>query len=123
MEHNKVSPANMFVMKYDDFVNYCEWLFSVLAIVEKNIDINNRDTYQKRVFGFMAERLFNIWVLKNKNISYCGKYQFVADDTQVKKSSILKKLLLMAKFDLAFNIRRTKIGRKIIKILFNKDTI
>lgn len=54
--------CNMFVMKKALLNEYCEWLFTILFEVEKQIDISNRDAYQKRVFGFLSERLFNVWL-------------------------------------------------------------
>jgi len=57
---------NMFVMKTGYFNDYCKWLFSILFEVEKRVDISSYDAYQSRVFGFLAERLFNIWVLHHK---------------------------------------------------------
>lgn len=56
---------NMFVMKSDLSQAYCEWLFPILFELEKQIDISNYSPYQKRVFGFIAERLFNIWLAHN----------------------------------------------------------
>lgn len=56
---------NMFVMKSDLSQAYCEWLFPILFELEKQIDISNYSPYQKRVFGFIAERLFNIWLVHN----------------------------------------------------------
>lgn len=36
--------------------------FAILFETEKRIDVTNRDSYQKRVFGFLSERLFNVWL-------------------------------------------------------------
>jgi len=57
---------NMSVMRVEDFNNYCEWLFDILFTLEKRIDISDYDSYQKRVFGFLSERLFNVWIKHNK---------------------------------------------------------
>ncbi|WP_439242065.1 DUF4422 domain-containing protein [Lonepinella sp. BR2474] len=56
---------NMFVMKKEMFYAYCEWMFDILFKLEQQIDISNYDAYQKRVFGFLSERLFNVWLVKN----------------------------------------------------------
>ena len=59
------SPYNMFICKKELIDNYCVWLFDILFELEKRIDLSERDNYQKRVFGFLAERLFNVWIRKN----------------------------------------------------------
>lgn len=60
---------NMFIMKWKDFDEYCTWLFNILAQVEKEIDISHYSPIQKRIYGYMAERLLNIWLeAKNKTI-------------------------------------------------------
>ncbi|MEG9533226.1 DUF4422 domain-containing protein [Mannheimia indoligenes] len=56
---------NMFIMRSELCGEYCEWLFSILFELEKRIDISSYSIYQKRVFGFIAERLFNIWIEHN----------------------------------------------------------
>ena len=56
---------NMFVIKKSLFEEYCHWLFTILFELEKKIDVSTYDSYQKRVFGFIAERLFNVWLQKN----------------------------------------------------------
>ena len=53
---------NMFVMRKANFDEYCQWLFSILFESEKRIDISEYDSYQKRVFGFLAERLLDVWL-------------------------------------------------------------
>ena len=51
-------------MKKNLFDTYCAWLFAILSELEKRIDLTGRSVYEKRVFGFLAERLFNVWLEK-----------------------------------------------------------
>lgn len=53
---NKIYPLNMFIMKKKYFFEYSEFIFDVLFKLEKKIKIP-LDTYQKRVFGFLSERM------------------------------------------------------------------
>lgn len=66
MQRRKLHILNMFVMKKALFDEYCTWLFDILFELEKRIDISGYDTYQRRVFGFLSERLFNVWLEKRK---------------------------------------------------------
>ena len=61
---NEIYIGNIFVAKANWFNNYAEWLFSILFEVEKKI-IPSDDFYQKRVYGFMAERLLTLYVRHN----------------------------------------------------------
>lgn len=56
----------MFLMSWKEFDRYCQWLFSVLVIAEKEINITNYNSVQKRIFGYMGERLFNIYIYANQ---------------------------------------------------------
>lgn len=58
---NKGIYCNMFIMKREIFNDYSKWLFDILFKAEKQIKIRE-DNYQKRVFGFLSERLFNIYI-------------------------------------------------------------
>lgn len=60
--NNKLIHYNMFIMKWDDFNNYCNWLFPILKEAEKRIDISHYNVIQKRIWGYMAERLMNVWL-------------------------------------------------------------
>lgn len=53
---------NMFIMKNEHFQDYMKWLFDILFEFEKQVDLKSYKGYQKRVIGFLAERLFNVWV-------------------------------------------------------------
>lgn len=65
---------NMFVMKKNYFDRYCKWLFSVLFELEKRLDISGYSANDARVFGFVSERLLDVWLMTNhvryKDIPY-----------------------------------------------------
>lgn len=66
MGRTKLHIFNMFVMKKEKFDEYCQWLFTILFELEKRIDIRRYDEYEARVFGFLSERLFNVWLEKQQ---------------------------------------------------------
>ena len=66
MKQTSLYLYNMFVMHTEHFEAYCHWLFPILFEVEKRADISDYDTYQRRIFGFLAERLFNVWLLHHQ---------------------------------------------------------
>lgn len=56
--------GNMMICSKENWDNYHEWLFDILFELEKNIQISE-DSYQKRVFGFISERLLNLYLIHN----------------------------------------------------------
>ena len=60
--NNKLNICNMFIMNWENFDAYCTWIFDILEKAEKRIDITNYPPYQQRLYGFLAERLFNVWI-------------------------------------------------------------
>lgn len=54
--------ANMYILKKEIFFRYCEWLFPILDEFDRNKDYKNLSIYEKRMPGFLAERLFNIFL-------------------------------------------------------------
>ena len=65
MRGNKFSPYNMFIMSWKEFDKYCTWLFSVLKEVEEKTDTSHYNNIQKRIYGYMAERLMNVYIEAN----------------------------------------------------------
>ena len=53
---------NMLVTSAEEFDAYCRWLFAVLTQVEQRVDMTDYTPYEQRLYGFLGERLLNVWV-------------------------------------------------------------
>ena len=62
---NKRTGFNMFIMSRKWFDLYCEWLFSVLGLVEEKVTLHSYISYT-RLFGYLGEILLPVFCLKNK---------------------------------------------------------
>ena len=58
--------CNMFIMRKADFDAYCIWLFGILFEAEKRLDISGYSAKDQRVFGYLGERLLDVWVRRNQ---------------------------------------------------------
>lgn len=111
--NNKISLYCMFIMKYEDFEKYCEWLFAVLSEVEPLVHTEYYEPYQKRVFAFFAERLLNVYVRKNnKKPEYCSIYFYGDKATSknifVKIGGYIFRLLRFCRFEMIFHLLKLK---------------
>lgn len=66
MNRRKLHILNMFVMSKNNFDDYCTWLFDILFTLEKQIDISDYSLYEARIYGFLSERLLNVWLEKQQ---------------------------------------------------------
>ena len=66
MKEKKYAIGNMCVMKKKLFDEYCEWLFSVFDDLEKVTNMEGYSVLQQRLYGFLSERLFNVWLRYKK---------------------------------------------------------
>ena len=53
---------NMFIMKRSLADGYCAWLFPMLFRLEERLDISPYSANDARGFGFVAERLLDVWL-------------------------------------------------------------
>ena len=60
---------NIFLMRRDLLNRYCSWLFELLFELEARLDVSAYSDYDRRVFGFVAERLLDVW-LETNGIEY-----------------------------------------------------
>ncbi len=56
--------ANIIICRKPLFDEYAAWLFDILFELEERIQpqVAQRDEYQQRVYGFLAERLMNVFI-------------------------------------------------------------
>lgn len=62
LRRRRISLYNMFIMRWDDFAEYGDWLFTVLGAAEKEIDNSERTPYEQRTFGYLGELMLDAWV-------------------------------------------------------------
>lgn len=65
MNQTSAHMFNMFVMRKDYFDAYCKWLFALLFKIEASLDISGYTPYEARVFGFISERMLDVWLDAN----------------------------------------------------------
>lgn len=86
---------NMFIMKRKKCSAYCEFLFPVLAELEKQIDASTLSSFHARVFGRISELLLDVWIETN------GETYVEVPLVNVEKTNWIKKgsAFLKAKFE------------------------
>ena len=101
-QSNKLMPCNMFLMNWTDFDRYCTWIFDILSRVEKATDISYYNPVQRRIYGYMAERLFNVWLVAEKK-KIIQKPVLLINDIQPNhpERNLIKSLLWNMRSDLA----------------------
>ena len=62
---NRASQYNMLFCRRELFDAWCAWLFPLLFALEEQVDLTGANDYQKRLFGFLSERLLNVWIAGN----------------------------------------------------------
>lgn len=55
--------TNIFVFKRFLFDEYCEWLFPLLERIEELVDTSSYSVTERRVIGYLSERLFTVFIL------------------------------------------------------------
>lgn len=99
---NIIMPYNMFVLNWTNFDRYCNWLFDILNRVEKLTDISHYNHVQKRIYGYMAERLFNVWLYSEKTEIESKPVIFLNDEEKCySERNCIKTLLWNMRADLS----------------------
>ncbi|EFK31174.1 DUF4422 domain-containing protein [Lactobacillus delbrueckii] len=81
---------NMMICNKKIFDDYCDWLFKILGELEKETDLTKYSDYNKRMYGFVSERLVNVWI-HNKDLRV-KEYPVYFDDGRSLVTKIKDKL-------------------------------
>ena len=95
---------NMYIMPKKLSDAYCEWLFGVLAELEKRVDTSAMTDFEKRYVGRISERLFNVWL-----------------DKQIAKNTILRQEIIEVPYYYSGEVAwKKKIFSFLMAKMFNK---
>jgi lipopolysaccharide biosynthesis glycosyltransferase len=84
--------TNMFVMKRELFNEYCTWLFAILGTLETQVDISGYNPQERRIFGYISEWLFGIFVThlqKQNKYKYVELQRTFLENTSIKNSTAI----------------------------------
>ncbi len=70
MDGKEMFAYNMFITTCHQMDSYCEWIFKVLFELESRIDISTYNDTQKRIFGYLSERMFNVYCMHHQKKLY-----------------------------------------------------
>jgi hypothetical protein len=115
--NNRGLGHNMFIMSWDNFDRYCNWVFPILFEVERRINPTNYPINQVRVFGYMHEILLWVFIEKNKMNKYYSQITWVTDEMKTTSfNNIFYKI--SANLSFFFNKPRYFNGGFLAKLLF-----
>ena len=105
LEGKKSYFGNLCVMRKVLFDSYCEWLFTIFAELEKRIDVSAYDDYNKRVFGFLSERLLLVYITAYHLRVVEGNIITIAEKAEtVEFKAVMGKLVKEGQFTEARNL-------------------
>lgn len=100
--------GNIFIMKQQVFTDYCRWLFSILEEFDGKTDTSAYDAQERRVDGYLAERLLGVYYTRRKSELNTLELPRVYFDADYKKR-MLYHLLPPGSF------RRSLVKRSLVK--------
>lgn len=109
---------NMFIMKWELFAEYASWLFDILETYEKSEVYSEVAAVEKRLMGFLGERLFGIfYTFQRKKGVPCAELPYMMFyNTEIKHGSEGVNISHMR----VFRLQPTKIEIKVDMRKLNK---
>ena len=99
---NHYYSCNVFIARREFVDEYCTWLFDVLGELEKSISLEGYDTQHKRIYGYMAEHLLNVYVHRHNLRVKCLPRLWLLSESRLR--TIMKKIPTLVKFVKLFRL-------------------
>lgn len=80
MDSHRIPMFNMLATSKENFNRYCEWLFNILFMASKEIDLTGRTDFQQRAYGFLSERIMEVWIRYNNLTVYRTPIYYLQDN-------------------------------------------
>lgn len=100
LESLHISYCNMFISSNSLFDQYCDWLFGVIGHIEKETDISGYDKGHKRLFGYLAEVLLNVYIKKHHLVT--SEVDILTLDEDPTPDSLKRQFFILKQRFLAF---------------------
>jgi len=84
--------GNIYIMRRQVFHDYCAWLFPVLEAFDQQADVSAYGPQERRVNGYLAERLFGVWLTWTRaHLRVCElpRAHFIPDESELAKKRAL----------------------------------
>lgn len=92
MASGSLSFYNMVITRKEILNEYCAWLFTILEEVELRCDLTGYTDYQARIFGFISERLLNVFLeARQLKVGYLSVLQ-TEQTSQEKTRMVIRRL-------------------------------
>lgn len=84
--------CNIFVTSKKEWDEYYTWLFSIFNEMEKEVNMDGYSIQEKRLYGFISERLLYVYILKNRKKVKYKRLLYPHDSFPVRVMKKLKKI-------------------------------
>ena len=84
---------NMFITKKEECDKYYTWLFNIFDKLEPKVNMDGYTVQQQRLYGFLSERLFSVYALKNNKKIYSLPTHIVGESIFKTAFNKIKRLL------------------------------
>jgi len=99
---------NMMICRRAVFDDYCAWLFRILFSIESVLSTAGSGQYEPRIYGYLSERLLNVWVLHNR-LRVC--HQFIVEYEQNESRADFYAHRVARVGSYAWNVAKAPFGR------------